>query len=263
MIYNALLHNFNSASSKADVVTIDLADAPKFVDKFHAKGQRVVCYFSGTQIEDQRYDKNEWIAAKIAIPGAYANKSERRNQYVDIRNRSKLEPLLRGRFRKARSYGCDGVEVDNLGLYNHKDDIKELRSYTPDDTVVFATWLGKAARDEGISIGLKNVATISPKLEPYFDFAVVENCASSSNVCNYYTSFTKRNKAVFMVHYEDRGFHLSGSSLKNLINEAGGRKFTCVITPAYGLKTHSTTYNCSSGSVISGSGKYIYICFNY
>jgi len=232
-----------SASTK-DVVTIDLEKAEEFAPYFHNKGQRVVCYFSGGTTETREYDKAEYQAANIALSG---NGDGWGNQWLDIRNKAKLQPLIRKRMQRARKYGCDAVEVDCLGIYHYRDD------YTEDDSYVFAKWVAETAHEEDISIGLKNVAGIAPKLEKYFDFAVVESCAESPNVCKYYTSFTDNNKAVFIVHYGNRGHKLSGSSLSNLIKEQGGHNFTCVLSDHQNLHHSSTNYDCDTGKVI-GSG---------
>lgn len=147
--------------------------------------------------------------------------------------------------QRVRNYGCDAVEVDCLGIYHYR------KEYTKEDSYMFAKWVAETAHSVGISIGLKNVAEISSRLEPYFDFAVVENFAESQNVCDYYTQFTKNNKAVLIVHYGDRGFNLSSSSaLSKLIRELKGRIFTCVIQNLY---HKSVNFNCDTGSVIGKS----------
>jgi len=69
------------------------------------------------------------------------------------------------------------------------------------------------------------------------------------------TDFTKNKKAVFIVHYGDRGFKLSGSSLEKLVKEQGGHNFTCVLSERYELNTNSINYNCNNGNIINGSGK--------
>ncbi|OUM56505.1 carbohydrate-binding module family 18 protein, partial [Piromyces sp. E2] len=152
-------------------------------------------------------------------------------------------------FKRAYQYGCDAVEVDCIDVYHY------TKKITKDDVLVFAKWLAQTAHKENISIGLKNVATISEKLQPYFDFAVVESCAESPNVCNYYKAFTKNNKAVFIVHYGNRGWKLSGNKLKTLKKEQGGRKFTCVLSDHENLRGHARNYNCDTGAEIKGKIK--------
>jgi len=237
--------NSEIVASKKQVINIDLEKAQQFVPQAHNKGQKVVCYFSGgTMQESRKIDYQDYVNAGVGIPGT---KSSWGNQYVDIRNKSKLQPLIRRRMERAKSYGCDAVEVDSLGLYIHK-----VKDYTEEDTYVFAKWVAETAHSVGLPIGLKNVALLATRLEPYFDFAIVESCANSPNVCNYYyTSFTKHNKAVFTVHYTD-SYSLSGSSRNTLTKELGGRGFTCILTDKL-LKHSSTVFDCSSGSPKEGS----------
>ncbi|ORX46837.1 hypothetical protein BCR36DRAFT_296814 [Piromyces finnis] len=234
-------------ASKQDVVTIDLEKAEKFVPYLHSRGQRAICYFSGGTTEHRAYDREAYQKSGLALGG---NGDGWGNQWLDIRNKAKLQPLIRKRMQRARSYGCDAVEVDCLGIYHYRSD------YTKEDSYVFAKWVAETAHQEGISIGLKNVAGISQRLEPYFDFAVVESCAESPNLCKLYTQFTDHNKAVFIVHYGNRGHKLSGSSLKNLIKEQGGHRFTCVISPHENLHNNSINYDCSTGSSASSSKLY-------
>ncbi|OUM60957.1 glycoside hydrolase family 114 protein, partial [Piromyces sp. E2] len=204
--------------SDKDVVTFDLEYAEKMVPILHSKGQKAVCYFSGG---------DGWG-----------------NKWLDVKQKSKLQPLIRKRFQRAYKYGCDAVEVDCLGIHRYHPE-----KFTKDDTFTFGKWVAETAHEENISVGLKNVATISEKLEPYFDFAVVESCADDHNLCEHYTKFTKNNKAVFIVHYEDEGYKLSGSKLKTLIKEQSNRGFTCVMS-VLNLKSHSTNYDCNTGSII-------------
>ncbi|OUM62016.1 carbohydrate-binding module family 18 protein [Piromyces sp. E2] len=228
--------------SKKDVVTIDLEHAEKMVPILHSKGQKAVCYFSGgTMQKSRKIDYDDYVKAGVALPVT----SSWGNQYIDIRKKSKLQPLIEKRMKRAYQYGCDAVEVDSLGVHAH---VKEI---TENDTIVFATWLAQTAHDVGISIGLKNVALLAPELEPHFDFAVVESCAESKNVCNYYKAFSNNNKAVFIVHYGNRDWKLSGSKLNTLIKEQGGRGFTCVLSVNQDLNTYSTNYDCDTGAIIN------------
>jgi len=240
-------HSVIEASDR-DVVSIDMEEAKKYAPFFHNRGQRVVCYFSGGTTEN-RDDKEEYEKAGIVLKGG--NGDGWGNSWLDVKNKAKLQPLIRKRFKKAYSYGCDGVEVDCLGIYNYRSE------YTKEDSYNFAKWVAETGHEENISVGLKNLASLSPRLEPYFDFAIVESCASSKNACDYYKAFTNNNKAVFMVHYGNLGYKLSGSILNTLIKEQGGRGFTCVICDHQNLHHNAINYDCDTGALIYGkkSGK--------
>ncbi|OUM58130.1 glycoside hydrolase family 114 protein, partial [Piromyces sp. E2] len=234
--------------SDKDVVTFDIDYAKDMVPILHNKGQKAVCYFSGGSSQSEKDDFKDYQKAGVVRK----EKTGWGNYVIDIKNKKKLQPLIRKRIQRAVSSGCDAIEVDSLDVpYRRAKDY-----YTKEDSVVFAKWLAETAHEENISIGLKNLATSSVKLEPYFDFAVVESCAEDNNLCDYYKAFTKNDKAVFIVHYEDRGWKLSSNSkLKQLIKEQGSRKFTCVLSKVQDLNTHSVNYNCDNGAVIGQSGK--------
>ncbi|ORX46839.1 hypothetical protein BCR36DRAFT_405462 [Piromyces finnis] len=231
-------------ASKQQVVTFDLEQAERLVPYVHSKGQKAICYFSGGTTEHRAYDREEYQKSGLALGG---NGDDWGNQWLDIRNKAKLQPLIRKRMQRARSYGCDAVEVDCLGIYHYRSD------YTKEDSYVFAKWVAETAHQEGISIGLKNVAGIAESLEPYFDFAVVESCAKG-NTCKNYKNFTQHQKAVFIVHYGE-SFTLSGSSLNTLIEAQKGMHFTCVFSQNNKLHDNVTNYDCNSGSTISGKNK--------
>ncbi|ORX58400.1 hypothetical protein BCR36DRAFT_276948 [Piromyces finnis] len=244
LTWDYLLGASNSVIEKSNqqVVTIDLEKAQTYVPYFHSRGQKVICYFSGGTTE-YRSDRTAYEKANIVLKSGSGDGWG--NQWLDIRNKAKLQPLIRNRMKRAYSYGCDAVEVDCLGIYNYRSD------YTEEDSYVFAKWVAQTAHEENLSIGLKNVAGIAKRLEPYFDFAIVESCAASPNVCNIYKVFSDNNKAVFMVHYGNLGYKLSGSSLNTLIKEQGGRGFTCILNEHQYLQKNGINYNCSTGAVIS------------
>ncbi|OUM61686.1 glycoside hydrolase family 114 protein [Piromyces sp. E2] len=232
---------FLSEASNKQVVTIDLEYAEKYVPYFHQRGQKVVCYFSGGTTE-HRKDQEDYEKANIIIKTG--SDDGWGNYWLDIKNKEKLQPLIRKRFKRAYSYGCDGVEVDCLGIYHYH------KEYTKEDTYEFAKWVAQTGHEENVSVGLKNNSGIASRLEPYFDFAIVESCASYSNECNRFKPFTDNNKAVFIVHYGNLGWKLSGSKLSTLIKEQGGRGFTCVISEHQYLQTNSINYNCDTGAII-------------
>jgi hypothetical protein len=216
--------NVIKASDK-NIVTIDLIEAEEFVPYFHNRGQRVICYFSTNIYYSADYKKAKG-GSNSSVDQAFEKSKEK----------LKSETLIKSRMKKAMKYKCDAIEVDCFKNV-------EKESYE------FAKWVAKTAHSIGISVGIKDVAKNSIKLEPYFDFVVVENCADF-NECYHYTCFTRHDKAVFVVHYGNRGYSLSGSSLSKLIKEQKGRNFTCVLCPNQFLNNNCVNYDCNTGAVI-------------
>jgi len=157
--------------------------------------------------------------------------------------------------QKAVRDGCDAVEVDCLDIHERRSD------YTKNDAKIFAKWVAETAQQVGISVGLKNLATLAPELEPYFDFAVVESCAEYVDICKYFKVFTAHNKAVFTIHYNDRKHNFSryGSPEKTLSKELGGYGFTCAYTPYQNIEDRSTNFDCSKGNYWDGNYFYLFI----
>ena len=246
--WDYLLGADSSVVKKSDkqVVTIDLEQAEELVPYLHSKGQKAICYFSGgTMQKSRKYDYDDYVKAGVQLPET----SGWGNHYIDIRNKRKLQPLIKARMKRAKSYGCDGVEVDSLGLYVHN-----IRDYTKEDTIVFGKWLAETAHSVGIPIGLKNVAGCAEALEPYFDFAVVESCAESPNLCKIYDVFTRHGKGVFIVHYKNRLGELGSDPQSTLSKELGGHKFTCAFSDHQDLHHNSSNFDCSKGNYGSDVG---------
>jgi len=235
---------------KEQVLTIDL-NRRHLVPKLHSQGKKVICYFSGGTLEPHRPDKDKYEAINKNHKGfLYGGPTKWNEQYVDFRMKDLLQPLLEDRMKLAVQAGCDGIEVDCLGAYNHDEPKKH--GFTKDDTYEFAKWLSKSAHKVGIAIGLKNVATLAPKLVNDFDFAVVESCSSSKNVCALFKDFPKQGKAVFTIHYGDYG---SFSSQKNtMVQEQKGLGYTCTFNNDDDLKKPGYGYSCDSGSTTSTAG---------
>ncbi|OUM59708.1 glycoside hydrolase family 114 protein, partial [Piromyces sp. E2] len=158
----------------------------------HKRGQKAVCYFSGGTT-DGKPDKDEFVKAGLVI--YERGDGDWGNNLLNINDKKKLQSLLRKRFQRAVKYGCDAVEVDVLDLYNFYPE-----KFTKEDSFVFAKWVAETGHEENISVGLKNLPSLAPRLEQYFDFAVVESCANYKE-CSYFKTFTDNNKAVFIVHY--------------------------------------------------------------
>ncbi|OUM66716.1 glycoside hydrolase family 114 protein, partial [Piromyces sp. E2] len=176
-----------------DVVTFDLEYAEKMVPVLHERGQKAVCYFSGGTTENKP-DRKDYEKAGIIL---YEKEDGWGNYLLDIKNKKKLQPLIRKRFQRAYKYGCDGVEVDVLGLYNHYPE-----KFTKEDSYVFAKWVAETGHEENVSVGLKNLPSLAERLESYFDFAIVESCVDY-NECKYFKVFSQKNKAVFIVQYKN------------------------------------------------------------
>lgn len=171
---------------------IDLFDAPQSViNTLKADGRKVICYFSAGSSENWRPD-----AASVPSSVQGRNNGWAGEKWLDIRAIDALAPVMRARLDLAVSKGCDGVEPDNVDGYSNNTGF----SMTANDQLVFNRWLAEEAHLRGLSIGLKNDVDQIVELEPWFDWALNEQCAEFDE-CDLMSPFTDAGKAVFGVEY--------------------------------------------------------------
>lgn len=176
----------------ADVFDVDLFDAPlRTLNTLKAKGRRIICYFSAGSFEDWRPD------AKSFADDLKGKKLSGWNEkWLDIRQIGKLRYIMGRRMDLAKQKGCDAVEPDNIDGYTNKTGFR----LTARDQLRYNKMLAIEAHKRGMAIGLKNDGEQARILEPWFDFAVVEQCFEYK-FCDRYLSFIKAGKAVLGAEY--------------------------------------------------------------
>ncbi len=181
-------------SFEVQMYDIDLFEAPQSViDRLHADGRVVICYFSAGSWEDWRPDADDFPAAVIGNP----LDNWPGEKWLDIRQIDTLAPLMRARLDLAVQKHCDGVEPDNVDGYTNDTGFP----LTPADQLAYNRFLAAEAHARGLSIGLKNDLGQIPDLLPDFDWALNEECFSYDE-CDSLTPFVQAGKAVFGVEYE-------------------------------------------------------------
>ncbi|OUM63714.1 glycoside hydrolase family 114 protein, partial [Piromyces sp. E2] len=87
-------------NSDRDVAIFDLEYAEAMVPILHKRGQKAVCYFSGgtTEYNSSRPDIKDYKKAGIEIKGTNDGWG---NYLLDVKNKKKLQPLIRKRFQRA------------------------------------------------------------------------------------------------------------------------------------------------------------------
>jgi len=197
-------------SVQADVYDLDLFDTdPASVEEIHARGGHAVCYISVGAWEDWRPDADQFPAEVIGKnyqgwPG---------EKWLDIRQIDKLAPILRARLDLCALKGFDGVEPDNVEIYDNDSGFP----ITYADQLAFAIWLANEAHTRGLAIGLKNAPDMAVDALPYFDFSVLEDC-HAYNWCADLRPFIEAGKPVFAIEYTDMGvdFNAACAEAKSL-----------------------------------------------
>ena len=172
---------------------VDLFDTPPTtVDRLHAEGRVVVCYFSAGSWEDWRPDRDAFPADIRGSPlGGWPDE-----RWLDVRRLDVLGPIMEARLDLAVVKGCDGVEPDNVdGFDNHTG-----FPLTAADQRRYNTWLAERAHERGLSVGLKNDLGQIPALVGLFDWALNEQCFEYDE-CSALFPFVSAGKAVFGVEY--------------------------------------------------------------
>jgi|GEM_PF-670123 len=181
-------------SVEAEMFDIDLFDTPsEVIEELHQMGRVVICYFSAGTYEAWRPDASKFPEEVIGAP--LADWPDER--WLDIRRLDILGPIMEARLDLAVMKGCDGVEPDNVDAYQNKSGFP----LTYEDQLCYNLWLAKEAHKRGLSVGLKNDLEQVKELEPYFDWALNEECFYY-NECKALLPFVENNKAVFGVEYE-------------------------------------------------------------
>ncbi len=156
-------------------------------------GHLVACYMSAGSWEDWRGDAGAFPAPTRGLP-LDGWPGER---WFDVRSPAVLD-VMRARIARLAAKGCRAVEFDNVDGYANRTGFALTRA----DQVRFNRALARAARDIGMSPGLKNAVGLVPALVSSFDWALNEECVTYGE-CRSYAPFTRAGKPVFVLEYGD------------------------------------------------------------
>ncbi|EWS71754.1 endo alpha-1,4 polygalactosaminidase precursor (macronuclear) [Tetrahymena thermophila SB210] len=187
-------------SVNAQVYFIDLFEGIKqgAIQKLKNLGKVVFCYYSAGSYEDFRPDASNF--PKSIIAGQYNGYPN--EWWLDIRNfqTSGLAQIMQSRMDLAAQNGCDGVDPDNVNVYQNPNDSKLKITYQ--QQLDYNLFLANYAHSKNLAIALKNDGDQINDLINYFDVAVNESC-NELNECSYLDKFVSQNKAAFGISYRD------------------------------------------------------------
>jgi hypothetical protein len=175
---------------------IDLFEADAgLVTELQSRGSLVICYLSAGSWEDWRPDADQF--PKEVLGDRYTGWPGER--WLDIRRLDLIGPIMEARLDLCREKGFDGVEPDNIDGYTNRTGFP----LTYQDQLLYNLWLADQAHLRGLSIGLKNDPEQAAELEPYFDWALTEDCFAEG-WCSEMEPFTAAGKPVYAAEYNDR-----------------------------------------------------------
>lgn len=163
-------------------------------DAFDAlEGKIRICYFSAGSWEEWRDDVD--AVSNDALGATLENWDDER--WFDVMHPT-VRTLMTDRLDYAVERGCDGVEPDNVDGYANVSGFP----LTAAEQLDFNRFLADEAHNRGLSVGLKNDLDQLEALEPWFDWALNEECAAYDE-CGRMKVFTDAGKAVFHTEYVD------------------------------------------------------------
>lgn len=182
-------------SVDAQVYDIDLFDnEASVIEDLHGQGRKVICYISVGSWEDWRPDADQFP------PEVLGNDYEGwpGEKWLDIRRIDLLAPIMRLRLDLCKAKGFDGVEPDNIEIFDNATGFP----LTYADQLAYARWLADEAHARGLAIGLKNAPAMVADAFSFFDYAITEDCFFY-DWCDEMLPFIAAGKAVFAAEYTD------------------------------------------------------------
>ncbi|AEW99482.1 endo alpha-1,4 polygalactosaminidase [Streptantibioticus cattleyicolor] len=212
-----VLRSVPTTFRKVDMYDVDGFNTPAdTVAKLHAQGTKAVCYISAGSYEDWRPDAKQFPAAVLGNSNGWKGE-----KWLDVREIQKSDSALRkimdARLDMCRQKGFDAVELDNIDGYANNTSFK----ITKDDQLYFNSTLANDTHQRGMSVLQKNDNEQIPKLLPYFDAALNEECnqfsecTTDDNGAYGLDQYVNAGKPVFNAEYQ--GDHVDNDPSKPLM----------------------------------------------
>jgi hypothetical protein len=210
------LENPVDTTVNAEAFDIDLFDnvSTTTIASLHARGRKVICYFSAGSSEAARPDFTKLPKESIGLKmdGWPEN-------WLDHRNAG-VRSVMASRIELAQRLGCDGVDPDNVDGYSNQTGFP----LSAKDQLEFNRFLAGEAHARGLAVGLKNDLDQIPELLTQFDFAINEQCFAF-NECAKVDAFVAANKSVANIEYGSVVEHQ-----KSVCPSANARSFFTILS---------------------------------
>jgi hypothetical protein len=179
---------------QTDVIDIDLNVGQSVVDHYHSKGTKVICYISVGSYENWRSDADQFPDEVLGKD--YEGWSG--EKWLDIRRIDLLAPIMLARLDECADKGFDGVEPDNMQIWDNDTGFP----LTYDDQLRYTLWLADEAHKRGLAIGQKNAPDQTKDLVEIYDFAITED-AFYYDWAKDMLPYIQAGKPVFAAEYTD------------------------------------------------------------
>jgi hypothetical protein len=177
-----------------DVYMVDLfATSSAQIAQFKKAGKKVVCYINAGALQSGAH--GQWLSNADTVSGGEQFQEDWDEKFLDIRS-TRVRWVMKQRLDLAVTKWCQWIEPDNIDAYDNDT------SLTQNDTLDYMKFLSQESHKRWLALGLKNASNIASRLEPFTDFAIVEQCHEYGE-CSSYNSFANSGKAIFAVEYNN------------------------------------------------------------
>ena len=176
------------------------------VTDLHASGAKAICYLNVGAAENFRPDFSSFPASVLGAGNGFPGEF-----WLDIRQLSAIAPIMTARMQMCVSKGFDAIEPDNIDSYTNTTGFP----LSAQDQLTYDMWIANTAHSLGLSVGLKNDFSQVYQLQPYFDWALDEQCNQYAT-CGALAPFTQANKAVFDAEYMDESALCTANALAQI-----------------------------------------------
>ncbi len=161
------------------------------VAALHKAGKHVICYIDVGTWERWRTDANRFPRSVLGASNGWPGE-----RWLDIRQRSVLEPIMRSRFQMCARKGFDALEPDNMDAWENNTGFP----ITAAQQLAYNEWVAKEAHALRLAVFEKNDPLQARTLEPYFDGMLDEQCNEYSQ-CSLTAPYLTANKPVLNAEY--------------------------------------------------------------
>jgi hypothetical protein len=178
---------------KVDAYDLDAFDTSAAqVRALHAAGRHVICYVDVGTWESYRPDAGKFPKSVLGKGDGWPGE-----RWLDIRQRSVLEPIMTARMRICRQKGFDALEPDNIDGYTNSTGFP----LTAQEQLTYDEWVAREAHKLGLAVLQKNDPGQARELEPYFDGVLDEQCNQYSE-CSAFAPYLRAGKPVLNAEYK-------------------------------------------------------------
>lgn len=216
--WNWQLRGLVNLDYDANVYVVDMFELTRTdtVERLHALGRDVICYYSAGTYEHWRPDAS--LYSDVAKGNSHVGFGD--EKWLDVRDPAVVK-LMINRMNIANALGCDGVELDNVDAFVNNSGF----NVTLDDQKSYFRILANEAHRRNLTVALKNSVEMIEDLADYFDVLINEECFQYDE-CEGYLPVVESGKPVFNAEYTT--IH---------VNDLESRQALCVRSRGFGFQT--------------------------